>query len=198
MIRRYITKELIATIIAVGILLLIAASCRPTREQCYDWYPPMVATTDSTWTTFIPDSTTQPADSAWSQYLVDCQQTAQGLRAVIVRLLGQGAGQVVQPPTVVIDSNGVLTTQAIKPETIIRYQVRVINSQRVTSSVHVKITNILTWGQKFCVYWFFATLGAILIFIAYMMIKNKWYTILVNATITLGKKLFKKKQLDSK
>ena len=178
----------------IALLTVLAVSCVPTREKCYRLYPPDTGIKDSTWVTFAPDSLRQNADSSWSQYQVECEQTAQGLRARIVRLLSQINGQYVTAPVSVIDSSGTLTTIAVKPAVVIRYEVRTIHSQSVKSSVYTKITNILTGWQWFLIYFAYICMGLIVLIAAYFVIKAgtkkvSWITVVIG----LIGKLFKKK-----
>jgi len=160
------------TIISV-LLILMASSCI-TQEKCSKRFPPQEK--DSLNYREISKDTMMHinADNSMAQYLVECEKTSEGYKAVITQLLTQKPGEYMQTPVSTIDSNGIMTTQAHTPEREIHWQVKEFHYAAVKSQVYVQITNILIWWQKWLMVIGSITLVAVITIVIYRLIKRRF------------------------
>lgn len=139
---------LIILLIALVWLMMSLPGC-VTQNKCYKRYPPQVKDSIS-YVEKVRDTTIYiGADTAITEYLVECQETNEGLRARIVQLIRQQPGVVVNSPSSVITGN-VLTTTGTSREQQIKLLVKELHYAAVKSQVYVKVTNELTgwqWAQ---------------------------------------------------
>ena len=133
---------------AIVTLLVLLAGCA-TEKRCWKRYPPQVKDSVS-YVEKVRDTTIYlPADSSMAAYLVECEETAEGLRARIVRLMTANPGTSLTAPSASI-TNNVLTTIANLPARPVKVQYKELHYSAVKSQVYVKVTNELIgwqWAQ---------------------------------------------------
>lgn len=145
-------------------ILLLAvplASCKtpaPVLEQRSD---------STTYQATIKDTAVYTApDSALIRYYLECQQTADGYKAVIKQLLDQQPGERLNTPTADIKDN-VLTARAYLPGQTLYIPVYRYYSSSVKAAVYVRYTNYLTWYQKYLMY----AGGGFLLYLCFLLYK---------------------------
>jgi len=133
-------------IISICIFLISLSGCI-SEKKCWEKYPPQIKDSVS-YVEKVRDSLIpQSADSSMSSYLIECAKTADGYKARIIQLLTQRPGTTMNIPVSSISGN-VLTTTAGLPGRDIHVQIKTVYLNAVKSLVYVKITNVLTWWQK--------------------------------------------------
>lgn len=155
------------TSLVFALLLILFTSC--ARRSL-----PTVEVTDTTNITVIRKDTAirQNPDSSLSRYLIECQETAEGYKAVITQLIEQQNGEQVQAPLSKIE-NGILTNTVFLPGKTIYLPVYRYYSTSVKSKVYVKITNELTWFQQGKIYGFWILAGIFAAMLGLKIIRMK-------------------------
>lgn len=129
------------------LIIPILAGC-VTQKKCLEKFPPQTKDSSSYVETVRLDTVRLPADTSMSQYLIECQKTADGYKARIIQLLTQKPGEHLPPPTATI-SGDTLKAMGRTPKKEVVIQVREVEKYILKKEVLPgKVTNVLKWWQK--------------------------------------------------
>lgn len=161
-----------AVVIAIAIfaLLLFFSSCSKVV------YPQETNTTEKDSTGFIPYSKPIDSVSLLLSQLVECRNGKPFMNPSSVI---DNKGNALNAN---IDTTGILHAKFTKNPDIIKTFIPIVFRSKVSNSIIVKQTNILTGFQKFCVKWFWITSSLLVVFAAFKVI-TKIYQSRINSLL---------------
>lgn len=158
------TRVIDAAFVLFIIVLIVMCSSCVTQKRCALKFPPVekdsIVYRDGSRDTFE----LVRADSSMVQYLIECQETANGYQARIVQLLGQQQGTHLGTPVATINNN-VLTATATAPEHKIFWQYKWRESTMVFR--RTVIIPFMKWWQTAFMWAGIVTFALAILFLAY-------------------------------
>ena len=171
----------------ITVVLAVVLSGCATQKKCWKRFPPQVKDSISYVEKLRDTIINLPADSSMAQYLIECEQTNEGLMAKVTEYK-MIAGKLLQAPSATVTGN-ILTATAFMPQQGVRVQYKEIHYSAVKSQVFVKITNQLTGLQNFLVWvggGFLALLFLILILAGVLKLKRFFLIALIIAVSSVA------------